>query len=44
LTGLRFVAALLVFLFHTGLFVNPIQLTGVPTTPVADPHGRERRG
>ncbi|MEV0695046.1 acyltransferase [Streptomyces sp. NPDC050388] len=36
LTGLRFFAALLVFLFHTGLSVNPIHLTGPSISPFAD--------
>lgn len=37
LTGLRFYAALLVFLFHTAIFVNPVDLTGPGINPFANP-------
>ncbi|MFG1779633.1 acyltransferase family protein [Micromonospora sp. NPDC049051] len=37
LTGLRFFAALLVFLFHTAVVVNPVDLTGPGINPFANP-------
>ncbi|WP_329106782.1 acyltransferase [Micromonospora sp. NBC_01699] len=36
MTGLRFVAALLVFLYHTSQFVTPVP-PNLPATPFADP-------
>ncbi|MEJ2885814.1 acyltransferase family protein [Actinomycetospora aeridis] len=36
LTGLRFIAAFAVFLFHTGLSMNPMNLTGPAVSPFAD--------
>ncbi|MFC5064254.1 acyltransferase family protein [Actinomycetospora atypica] len=33
---MRFVAAFAVFLFHTGLSMNPMELTGPPISPFAD--------